>query len=598
MSPPGGSNGDKNNSNPNDFVIRDGFPALRKPNEGEGWTWWIDENEKEPIPRHNVWVRDEAISFESSLKRECSTPTDNHNKDTLDLLRHDCATVFTARSKESGAAYSTGTTYWLPCQMEPRCALESVVHSIFQMHLSDIDPRTYVPEQSGAEWWTLVLDESDDKSDSAPTRKSAPDASAAAASAGSDHDSDDEEDEGDEVGLHFDADYGLEDQVPNLLLHPRVATVTYLTDYGAPTVIFNRKSPHPSDTSKQSLAGSIDTIWVSHPRIGKHLAFDGRLLHGAPATYFPPAHDMPPDSDPKKDGDDEDAKPAASKKPRLGENVETTAGSIPRSSHVESGDPEFAHHARQRITLLVNIWLNHCPLDAEPLDDAVCQQLYSPWSNVEGARVLAKTAVLVPIQWNATIHDLKQETKWRTQSLSSSEAGEAAKSSLTAAKPSSEVICGHEVLVHYGTSLETLRKASQQAAGEAKEGSSSMKFQLMDENVIRLEIGAKVESDNDDEGSNQHGSVEASDASENDVHSRGDGADEGHEEDEDDDETDEGEEEFYDNLRQNVLGVPPGRNRLVPHILYDSLRPNTLGAISDRLDADDGENETDEEGDY
>ena len=99
---------------------------------------------------------------------------------------------------------------------------------------------------------------------------------------------DEDEDGGeDEVALYFDADYELEEQTTNLLLHPRVGTVTYLSDHGAPTAIFNLKSPHMDDIQRKSLETRIDKVWLSHPQIGKHTAFDGRLLHGAPALYFP-----------------------------------------------------------------------------------------------------------------------------------------------------------------------------------------------------------------------------------------------------------------------------------------------------------------------
>ena len=79
---------------------------------------------------------------------------------------------------------------------------------------------------------------------------------------------------------------GLEEQLPNFMLHPRVATITYLSDIGVPTLILNKRSPPPSDHEKESLNGSIKKAWLSHPYFGKHVAFDGRFLHGAPGEYF------------------------------------------------------------------------------------------------------------------------------------------------------------------------------------------------------------------------------------------------------------------------------------------------------------------------
>jgi hypothetical protein len=69
----------------------------------------------------------------------------------------------------------------------------------------------------------------------------------------------DEEDEGDEVCFHFDADHGLEDQAPNLLLHPRLATVTYLTDFGAPSGVDVRSNP--PDVSENIAGGDIRKGW-------------------------------------------------------------------------------------------------------------------------------------------------------------------------------------------------------------------------------------------------------------------------------------------------------------------------------------------------
>lgn len=74
--------------------------------------------------------------------------------------------------------------------------------------------------------------------------------------------------------------YRLEEQIPNYHVHPRVATVTYLSDTGVPTLILGKCSPPPTDPEKKSLDGSINKAWLSHPSAGKHIAFDGRYLHG------------------------------------------------------------------------------------------------------------------------------------------------------------------------------------------------------------------------------------------------------------------------------------------------------------------------------
>jgi hypothetical protein len=60
--------------------------------------------------------------------------------------------------------------------------------------------------------------------------------------------------------------------------------VTYLSDTGAPTIVVPLR---PATGGKQGSrdGGIVDqhTVHISHPRVGKHITFDGRFLHGVPA---------------------------------------------------------------------------------------------------------------------------------------------------------------------------------------------------------------------------------------------------------------------------------------------------------------------------
>ncbi len=255
-----------------DLIIRDGFPALYMPKEKSASS---DEKCKgprsfqpivsgeEPLPRHGFWSSEDVIQFEN-------------DGESLKMLREDCETVFTARDKPDGAAYSAGQTFFIPANMKPRCALEAMALKIFHEHTKDLTPGTFNPAQSGANWWTLVMDDSEEESKTFP--------SASVATAGSKttglESEGEEEEEDDEVGLHFDADYELEEQTGNILLHPRVATVTYLSDHGAPTLILEQKSPPMDDFKKTTLEQGIKKAWLSHPKIGKHTVFDGRYVDG------------------------------------------------------------------------------------------------------------------------------------------------------------------------------------------------------------------------------------------------------------------------------------------------------------------------------
>ena len=281
------------------------------------------------------------LEFESctndTLTQKSSDPRNNLLNQFHDELVRDCTIAFTARPKESDQAYSSGSTFFIPCQMKPRCALEALALDIFKNHTKillekvsssakvddDQSPALlFDPERSGAEWWTLVMDTTTD------------------ASSNDDHSNGDSnssleanvDNEDDDVGMHFDADYGLEDMLP-CLIHPHISTITYLSNVGVPTMILDKKSPPPEDAPyKKTLEGSIKKGYLSYPKIGKHVAFDGRLLHGASSSFFP---------------------------------------SLPDSS---SSTPH------KRITFLVNIWYSHIPIDADLLpDEYLAKMAPCPW---------------------------------------------------------------------------------------------------------------------------------------------------------------------------------------------------------------------------
>ena len=229
-----------------------------------------------------------------------------------DSLLADAAAAFTARAAGVGEELSAGCTFWVPAvTKKPKTSLEQLALDIFTFHARDA---VFEPSKSGAEWWTLVIDESD------------------------------------MVGLHWDRDYDLQaDQ--GLLLHPMVSTVTYLTTprAAAPTVVLGRPSPL---LASESPCGSVPSAAACWPALGRHLAFDGKLLHGAlpnltpsPTTPTPPA-------------------PAAAA-------------------------------ARKRVTFLVNVWLNHVPWGAEKLPKSIAKQLSVAAS---GVRMGLGEAVPVPPQ--------------------------------------------------------------------------------------------------------------------------------------------------------------------------------------------------------
>ena len=69
-------------------------------------------------------------------------------------------------------------------------------------------------------------------------------------------------------------------------VHPHISTVTYLTGAGAPTLVLQQRCPVEYNAVPEAF-GSISEGWLSYPAPGKHMSFDGRFLHGAPASLAP-----------------------------------------------------------------------------------------------------------------------------------------------------------------------------------------------------------------------------------------------------------------------------------------------------------------------
>lgn len=157
------------------------------------------------------------------------------------------------------------------------------MHELFAFHTKNA---VFDVNESGGEWWTQVIEEQDD------------------------------------IGFHWDKDYALEHSGINLC--PHLASVTYLNNIGGPTCILDHVTPL---TVEDSLEGRIESAHVSVPVIGKHITFDGRLLHGS-------------------------------------------MGNLARHVNPEAGS--------KRVTLLVNIWLNHRPLTAVAAPESVLSTLETP----------------------------------------------------------------------------------------------------------------------------------------------------------------------------------------------------------------------------
>ena len=222
----------------------------------------------------------------------------------------DCNACFTARATGT-KALSAGTTFWVPANAKPKNALERLALEIFKQHTKGC--ASFDPAASGAEWWTQVIDPQDD------------------------------------IGLHWDRDYDLE-EAQGILLHPHIATVTYLNapPGAAPTIVLECPSPF---LASDSPCGDVPSAVACWPEQRRHLAFDGRLLHGAMSDLtLQQAADSGTQS-----------KDAAGK-----------ASGKATASARGKGVPE---KSSKRVTFLVNCWLNHMPWGAEPLPKSITKGL-------------------------------------------------------------------------------------------------------------------------------------------------------------------------------------------------------------------------------
>lgn len=155
-----------------------------------------------------------------------------------------------------------------------------------------------------------------------------------------------------------------------------MATVTYLTDCGGPTIILNRVGT-PNTT--EDLSGIADDMIVSRPVFGKHIKFDGRLLHAAPSDLLEEVDNE------EDDDDDENESVSGSSAGSKGEldNVKVESGDensesgSGESNGSESDESSSGVVYQKRVTFLVNIWLNHIPIQSKAFPEGRLKHMTS-----------------------------------------------------------------------------------------------------------------------------------------------------------------------------------------------------------------------------
>lgn len=252
-------------------------------------------------------------STQGSFSRDFDT-TKNNNKETQRILDD---LLFDAEIADSGLM---PRTFWVPAtdpsENDPavRCSFEQLAMDVFHHHVpSNLE---YNTETSGAEWWvqirpspsvggrySMLMDDND------PMTKAG-------------------------ISFHWDKDEDLRILCGgNTYVHPHLSTVTYLTDWGAPTCTMSARI-HSLTGEYLVKNAETDTVdgFVCWPKTGKHLSFDGRYLHAAPVDLM-------------RDNEFQDQ--------------------ISFSPDPDSGKNKLLERRHRRVTFLVNVWLNYKPFGVE-----------------------------------------------------------------------------------------------------------------------------------------------------------------------------------------------------------------------------------------
>lgn len=129
-------------------------------------------------------------------------------------------------------------TFWFDLNEKPRFALEEIVQQICNLDFpGDLKEKHGIV---GCEWWSQVKQP------------------------------------GDDIVFHFDKDEGMATK-NKIFKFPYIATVTYMTECGGPTMVFDHRTTERNDSYVPSQPRNG---FISMPAIGKHITFDGELFHG------------------------------------------------------------------------------------------------------------------------------------------------------------------------------------------------------------------------------------------------------------------------------------------------------------------------------
>jgi len=266
-------------------------------------------------------------------------------------------------------------TFWLPAKgTKPRCALEQCALEVFHHHVKP--GFVYDEERSGCEWWVQIRpsppagrysmlcthDTTPSNHLTAADKKHKPVVEGATSTTKTTDTKENHTPTNDEqtakladlerkgICFHWDKDEELRLLMGGkMYIHPHISTVSYLTFCGAPTMALNfRINPLTGEFISPPTQDIVESF-ISWPKLGKHLSFDGRYLHAAP-------YDLMED-----------------------EAFNTQCDATEDLDGIVDGKERSRLLRRhRRVTFLVNIWLNYKPLNVNLFPDTMLDKLSNP----------------------------------------------------------------------------------------------------------------------------------------------------------------------------------------------------------------------------
>jgi hypothetical protein len=127
-------------------------------------------------------------------------------------------------------------------------------------------------------------------------------------------------------------------------------------------VILNRIG---TQNKKQCVSGKSDKMVVSRPLIGKHIKFDGRLLHAAPSDLLEEVDDDDEDPETNEEDEEDSDDDKSSVVSGEGDSDSSVHEDKVEDKGSDSGESEDDIDSPKRVTFLVNIWINHIPMQSK-----------------------------------------------------------------------------------------------------------------------------------------------------------------------------------------------------------------------------------------